>query len=51
MSDAQSSKDERVEVEGRCTECDCVFFYTIDPEDPVYWKICDECVDKGVISP
>jgi hypothetical protein len=39
------------QVEGRCYECDCVFFYTIDPTDPVYWKICDDCVTKGVIEP
>jgi hypothetical protein len=44
-------KHDKCELEGRCCSCDCVFFYEIDPADPVYWKICDECVTKGVIEP
>jgi len=56
MTDPLTTKEpttevEWEEVEGRCSECDYVFYYKVDPNDPDHWKICPDCIEKGVIEP
>lgn len=44
--------DERlVEIEGRCCECDYVFLYKVNTDDPSHRKLCDACESAGVIEP